>query len=183
MNEVQPIKSKRHINAVKAALAGRNRLLFVVGVNSGLRISDILTLKVGDVRGKDFVSIREGKTKKPKRFALNAAIKRAVRDLVPADAPDSEYLFRSRKGANKPISRVQAYRILNEAVERAGLAGKIGEVGTHSLRKTFGYHAYTASADIGLLMRIFNHSSEKQTLQYIGQTQEDIDDVYVNISL
>ncbi|MFD2704643.1 site-specific integrase [Salibacterium lacus] len=183
MNEVQPIKSKRHINAIKSALHGRNRLLFVLGVNSGLRISDMLPLKVGDVRGQDYVAIREKKTAKPKRFALNNAIKREIRESVPADAADDDYLFRSRKGANKPISRVQAYRILDAAVERAGLAGKIGAIGCHSTRKTFGYFAYKNGTDIGLLMRVFNHSSEKQTLHYIGQTQEDIDDVYVNISL
>lgn len=183
MNEVQPIKNKRDINAMKKALHGRDKLLFIVGINSGLRISDILTLKVGDVRNKDFVIIREGKTKKVKRFALNSAIKKAVRETVPADAPDSEYLFKSRKGDNQPISRVQAYRILNAAAVRSGIKSKIGDIGTHSLRKTFGYHAYKNGTDIALLMRIFNHSRIDITLRYIGITQDNIDDVYETISL
>lgn len=183
MNEVQPIKNKRHINAIKSVLHGRNKLLFILGINSGLRISDQLSLKVGDVRGKDFVAIREGKTEKMKRFALNAAAKKAIRECVPADAADSEYLFRSRNGNNRPIGRGQAYRILDEAVERAGLSGKIGAVGCHSMRKTFGYFAHKQGADITLLMRIFNHNRQDVTMRYIGIQQDDIDDVYVNISL
>jgi len=84
---------------------------------------------------------------------------------------DEEYLFKSRKGENKPISRVQAYRILNSAAEHVGLQ----EVGTRTLRKTFGYWHYKQNKDVALLQQIFNHSSPSVTLRYIG-INEDIKD-------
>ncbi|MEC1023562.1 tyrosine-type recombinase/integrase [Bacillus paralicheniformis] len=182
MNEVQPIREKRHINALKKALRGRDLLLFVLGINSGLRISDIRMLKVGDVRDKDFVTIEEKKTGKKKRFFFNSAIKKAVAELVPANASDDDWLFPSRKG-NQPITRVRAYGILNEAVERAGLKEKIGTLGCHSLRKTFGYHAYKNGTDLSLLQSIFNHSRQSVTLRYIGINQDRIDEVYANVNL
>jgi integrase len=183
VNEVQPIRDKRHIDAVKKALHGRDLLLFTFGINSGLRISDILKLKVGDVRGKDFVVVRESKTSKAKRFIFNDAIKKAVVKHVDSSAPTTDYLFKSRKGDNKPISRVAAYRSINEAARRAGVLEKIGAIGTHSLRKTFGYHAYKQGVDLALLQTIFNHSSQSVTLRYIGITQDNVDDVYTGINL
>lgn len=183
MNEVQPIREMKHINAMKKALHGRDLLLFIFGINSGLRISDILMLKVGDIRSKESIVIRETKTSKPKRFIFNKSIKTAVRDLIPATAVDSDYVFKSRKGDNKPITRVAAWRILNDAAERAGIADKVGAFGTHSLRKTFGYFAYNNGTDLALLQSIFNHSSQAVTLRYIGINQDRIDEVYANINL
>lgn len=183
MNIVQPIRSVRHINAMKKALHGRDLLLFTFGINSALRISDILKLKVGDIRGCDFIVLKETKTSKAKRFALNASVKKAIKTLIPADADDTEYVFKSRKGGNKPISRVQAYRILNDAAERAGIADKIGAIGTHTLRKTAAYFAYQKGADIALLMRMLNHSSERETLKYIGITDDKVQEVYMDINL
>ena len=180
MNEVQPIKSKRDIGRMKRALKGnpRDLLLFTVGINSSLRISDILTIKVGDV-STDYITLRERKTGKRKRIRVNSAIKSAVDKLVPKDAPKDAWLFPSRKGV-KPISRVQAWRILNSAAERAGLSI---ELGTHSLRKTFAYHAYKNGTDLALLMRVLNHSSQRETLRYIGIESEQIDDVYIDVCL
>lgn len=183
MNEVQPIRDKRQINAMKKALHGRDLLLFIFGINSGLRISDILALKVGDIRGKDAIIVKESKTSKPKRFIFNNAIKSAVSSLVDASTPDSDFVFKSRKGDNKPISRVAAYRILNSAAERAKVAESVGAIGTHSLRKTFGYHAYKNGTDLALLQSIFNHSSQAVTLRYIGINQDRIDEVYAGIDL
>ena len=180
MNEVQPIRNRRDINAMKKALRGRDLLLFVFGINSGLRISDILKLRVADVRDRDSIVISEKKTGKAKRFIFNDAIKQAVRQLVPADVPPNSFLFRSRKGDNKPISRVTAYRVLNEAAKRVGIAEPIA---CHSLRKTFGYHAYKNGTDLALLQSIFNHSSQDVTLRYIGINQDRIDEVYANVNL
>jgi integrase len=184
MNEVQPIKNKRDINRMKAALNGRDRLLFVFGINSGLRISDILKLRVSDVINADgkpkvSLSVKEKKTSKAKTFAFNKSI---LTELKAVAYDPTAYLFPSRKGGT-PISRVQAYRILNAAAERAGISDKVGDIGTHSLRKTFGYHAYKSGVDISLLMRIFNHSSQAITLRYIGIQQEDINEVYTAINL
>ncbi|WP_061564908.1 site-specific integrase [Heyndrickxia coagulans] len=179
MKLVQPIRNKRDIERMKKALSNpRDRLLFIVGINSALRISDILALKVGDVRGNQVIK-REQKTGKPKSFPVNESIRKAVRECVPADASDDDWLFPSRKG-NRPISRVQAYRILNEAAERAGIKT---EIGTHSLRKTFAYHAYKSGVDLSVLMSVLNHSSQRETLRYIGIIQDDIDAVYASVNL
>jgi integrase len=179
VNEVQPIRNKRDVERMKKALHGRDLLLFTFGINSGLRISDILKLKVADVRGQRSIIIRENKTSKPKRFVFNQSIIDAVERLVDASAPSTDFLFKSRKGANRPISRVSAYRVLNAAAERVGL----DEIGTHSLRKTFGYHAYQNGTDLSLLQSIFNHSSQSVTLRYIGVNQDRIDEVYANVNL
>ena len=90
-----------------------------------------------------------------------------------------DYIFQSRKGANKPITRVQAYRILNSSAQKIGLE----EIGTHTLRKTFGYHFYNQTKDIALLQELFNHSAPSVTLRYIGINQDKIDQAYDNFSL
>lgn len=182
MNEVQAIKDKRHIAAIKAVLSGRDLLLFTVGINVGLRISDLLALKVGDLRGQDSDTLTEGKTQKKRTVTLNDSVKQAVATLIPAGATDDDYLFPSRKG-DKPIGRVQAYRILNAAIERAGLADVYTSFGAHSLRKTFGYFAYESGIDITLLMRVLNHSSARETLRYIGIEAEEVADVYHAVNL
>ncbi|MEK5107236.1 site-specific integrase [Cytobacillus sp. FSL K6-0129] len=180
MNTVEPIRKKSDIERMKKALGNpRDKLLFIFGINSALRISDILALTVGDVRGRDTLAIKETKTRKSKRFKLNPAIQKAIRELVPAEADDNAPLFPSRRGT-KAISRVQAWRILNGAAERAGVDV---EIGTHTLRKTMAYHAYKAGVDIALLMNVLSHSSQRETLRYIGITQEQVNDVFESINL
>lgn len=184
MNTVQPIRNKTDIAKMKKALGrDRDRLLFIFGINSALRISDILKLRVSDVRGKDFIYLREGKTGKERKFPINQSIKTAVRQCVSKDAADNEYLFVSRIGNNKPISRVQAYRILNAAAERCGILEKVGELGTHSLRKTWAYHAYKAGVDLTQVQIALNHDSQADTLRYIGITQEQTFETFANINL
>lgn len=180
MNTVQPIRNKREIDRMKRAIGNpRNKLLFIFGINSSLRISDILRLKVGDVRNKTAITLREKKTGKTKVFRLNQSIIRAVKQYVPADAQNSDWLFPSRTGS-KAITRVQAYRILNDAAKRAGLDY---EIGTHTLRKTFAYHAYKSGVDLSLLMSVLNHSSQRETLRYIGITQDQVDNVFISVNL
>ncbi|MEB8716624.1 tyrosine-type recombinase/integrase, partial [Bacillus cereus] len=84
---------------------------------------------------------------------------------------DDEYLLKSRQGKNRPIGRSMAYKILSGAAAEFGL----DEIGTHTLRKTYGYHMYMQTKNIALLMEIFNHSSEKVTLRYIGVNQDAMD--------
>ena len=179
-NAVQPLKSVEDIERMKKALQGRNLLLLIVGINSTLRIGDILSLKVRDVTG-DYIVLREKKTGKAKRIRINSAIKEAVESLVPTNAKADDWLFPSRKG-DKAISRVQAWRILDGAANKAGIADRV-RFGTHSLRKTAAYHAYKNGTDIALLMRVLNHSSAKETLRYIGIEDEQIDEVYVDLCL
>lgn len=180
MNIVQPLKDTRDIELIKQALAPnkRNLLLFTIGINTALRISDILQLRVRDISG-DYITITEKKTCKVKRIKINKAIKQSVAECLPQSAIKDDFLFPSRKG-NAPISRVQAWRILNSAAKRADI---LIEFGTHSLRKTFAYHAYQSGVELTLLMRILNHSSQRETLRYIGIEAEEIDEVYVEINL
>lgn len=181
MNEAPAIKSKRDLAKLKKAMNGRDLLLFTVALNTGLRISDILPLTVGDLR-KSSLTIREQKTGKSKSIAINESIKAVFNEVVPSDSRPESVLFPSRKGG-RPISRVTAYRSLNAALERSELTSKYGAISPHSLRKTFGYHALKGGADITLLMRIFNHSSARVTLRYVGIEQGDIDAVYERVRL
>lgn len=175
--EVQPIKDKRDIERMKQALHGRDLLLFIVGINTSLRISDILELTREQFDG-NHLTVKETKTGKQKTIRINDALRKAIEEL----APKSGYLFTGRKG-DKPISRTHAWRILNEAAERAGLYDI--NFGTHTLRKTFAYHAYNngKGCDLALLMRVLNHSSQRETLRYIGLDREEQDDVYLNVNL
>ena len=173
MKLVQPIRDREKLEEMKMQLLKtgyKNYLLFVVGINTGLRIGDILELKVKDLKDQTHIKIIEQKTNKIKRFLINSSLKIEIDKYIKLMS-DEEYLFQSRKGENKPISRVQAYRILNSAAENVGLQ----EVGTHTLRKTFGYWHYKQNKDVALLQQIFNHSSPSVTLRYIG-INEDIKD-------
>lgn len=170
MNEVQPIRDLDKVQEVAAILkkrSFRDYFLFVLGTQTGLRISDLLKLRVRDVRNKTHVSIVEKKTGKPKRFLLSPSVRVLINDYI-EEMKDEDFLFPSRKGSNKPILRQRAYSILNEAAAKAGLE----EIGTHTLRKTFGYHFYQRKKDVAMLQQLFNHSAPSITLKYIGITQD-----------
>jgi integrase len=176
-NTVDAITDKKDLERLKKALHGRDRLMFIMGVSLGLRISDLLSLKIGDVRGKTHLKLREQKTKKLRPIKLSQTV---LNEVARLDGSDDEYIFKSRKGDNKPISRVQAYRILNGAAERAGLDITIG---THTLRKSFGYALYKQGIDITRIMEIFGHSTPAMTLKYIGITAQEIDAAYEAIDI
>lgn len=172
MNFVQPIRCPEVLREMKRFLKEkneRNYMLFVVGINSGLRISDILPLRVSDAK-KPYFSIREQKTRKQKRIAMTPSLRRELRQYIEGKE-DHEFLFKSREGINQPIGRSMAYKIIKEAAEYVSLE----EIGTHSLRKTFGYHFYMQYKDVAMLQEIFNHSSPDITLKYIGINQDGID--------
>ncbi|MFC9540778.1 site-specific integrase [Lysinibacillus sp. NPDC056959] len=173
MNFVQPIRDPEYIRVIKKYLIDwnyRNYMLFVVGINSGLRISDILQLKVSETQ-RPYFSVVEKKTKKTRRIEMTPQLKRELKQYVEGK-DEYEYLFKSREGVNKPISRSTAYKILNKAALAVGLDENIG---THTLRKTFGYHFYKQTKDVALLQEILNHSSPKITLRYIGINQDQMD--------
>lgn len=184
MKIVQPIRDKEIIEGIKRTLkrqkkfGERNYMMFFIGINVGLRISDILPLKVGQVKNKDYLILTEKKTGKNKRHLLNATVQKELAAYT-KDLPDDAFLFNSREGGSKPIDRSQAYRILNKAAAKFGL----DEIGTHTLRKTFGYWHYKTFKDVALLQEIFNHSSPSITLKYIGINQDLIDESLKNFSL
>lgn len=186
MNNVLPIKDKNKLEELKEEFkktGTRNFMWFYTGINTGLRISDLLSLNRNDVRDinnnmKSHITIVEKKSKKEKRFpicnGLYFELEKYTRNMK-----FGEFLFKSQIGVNSPITTVQAYRIIKAAANSIGLEN----IGTHSMRKTFGYFHYQQYHDIAMLQSIFNHSSPSITLRYIGISQEEIDKSYSNFSL
>ena len=181
-NLVDPIKNRKDIESVEKFLdmkTKRNRVIFAFGINTGLRVSDILGLNIENVKNKSHVEIKEQKTGKYKRFPLNKKLKELIKNYIENDTnklysiSDKEPLFIGKKHCR--LDRSQVYRFLNDACTKLGLEINIG---THTMRKTFGYHHYKQFKDIVLLQKILNHSSPFITLHYIGIDQEEIDSSY-----
>jgi integrase len=171
MNIVVPIRDKNLIQEIKEYLkdtSERNYILFLLGINTGLRIKDILKLRVRDVEGWS-IYLKEGKTGKPKEVFMPNELKRAVRNYVKGKHKN-EYLFRSRQGKNRPITVSMAYIILRQIAEEFGLE----RIGCHSMRKTYGYHFYKQHGDVAALQEMLNHSHPKITMRYIGILQDDL---------
>ena len=180
VNAVEPIREIDAVLDIADYLKIRNKrdyVMFMFGIYSGLRISDILKFRVRDVRGKDNIYIREKKTKKEKKFPINKELKEILEDYI-KDKRDFEYLFKTPNQPNAPITRQQAYNVLSNAAKQFG----IDSVGTHTLRKTFGYHAYKQKNDAAMLMDIFNHVDIHYTLRYIGINQDCKNKVYNDLS-
>jgi len=181
MKFVQPIRDLEKLEKLKNVLKDKNMrdyIMFVIGINTGLRVSDILNLKVLDFKNKDHLKIIEKKTGKEKRLLINPTLKRDLKKYMSKMA-DNEYLIQSKRGVNAPLSRVMAYKILREGAKKC----KIKEIGTHTMRKTFGYFHYQKYKNIAILMNIFNHSSEALTLRYIGINQDLQDKTMRNFGL
>ena len=180
MNIVDPIRDKDDIQAMKEYLREwneRNYLLFLFGINSGLRVGDILQIRVKDVQGW-YIKIKEQKTGKRKQLKMTKNLKKEVREYT-KDMPLHHYLFQSRIGKNKPPDRRTVDWILKTAAIECG----IENIGTHSMRKTFGYHYYKKTKDVAMLMDLFNHSSPAITLRYIGIRQDQRDKAMSNFDL
>ncbi|RXI95558.1 site-specific integrase [Anaerobacillus alkaliphilus] len=176
MEFVEAIKSREKINEIKDILFKRSKrdfLLFTLGINTGLKISDILKIKkeqIIDTTGNftEFLILEN----EVNYSYLNKQVINALQVYL-ATVPSltsEDYLFRSKKGEH-PITRQQAYRIINSVAKEVGIESKIG---THTLRKTFGYHAYRGGVAVSLLQKIFHHSSRGETLRYIGIEQKDM---------
>jgi len=170
LNAVEPIKDAELIKDVEDYLreqSERNALLFLYGIYSGFRISDIIDKRVRDVKGRMDFDVTEKKTGKVRKIPIHPKLKKAIDSYI-ADKKDYEFLFKSRKGRNAPITRQQAYRVLNDAGKKFGLQ----LIGTHTMRKTFGYHLYQQTRDINLVQSVLGHYSPEITKTYIGITQE-----------
>jgi len=179
MNFVMPIKDDVMLEDICDYLKAKNPphyVWFSVGIYTGLRISDILALKVIDVKDRSFIISREIKTGKARRTALN------VKKLIPilkaycSGRRPHEYLFLSNRGSNKAISRFTAYKVIKEI----GKIFKLDNIGTHTMRKTFGFHHYQQYHDVAKLMKIFNHDDQSTTMRYIGLEQDDMDETLKN---
>lgn len=179
--DVQPIRNKEEVRELIEALGMsenglRDKLLFKIGISTGLRVGDIVQLKVATVKGKSYFKIEEGKTKKERTVYLNNLMA-DIADYIETLPENEVYLFPSRKGSSH-ISTTQAYRIIVKAGDLIGNHS----IGTHTMRKTFGFTYYKETKDIATLMEIFNHSSQKTTLRYIGITEESIENSIKGVS-
>ena len=184
----EPIRDKKQVRE----LAGywlkkgnfRNHALIVLGVCTALRIGDLLKLEWRDVFDERLggfrmhIAITEMKTGKRKTIALNKQAVNALHLLYPYRR--GGYIFVSNRKDKRPISRVQAWRIIKVAAEAIKL---IGCYSCHSLRKSFGYHAWKAGVLPVMLMDIYNHSSFDITKRYLGISQDEKDKVYLNLAL
>jgi len=187
MAVTEPIRSRKQLNQIAEYWLKsnnfRNYTMIIMGTCTALRIGDLLRIKWNEVYDeendtfKSHLTLTEKKTGKEKTIALNPKVIAALRLYLPHRR--GEYVFSSnRKG--KPISRIQAWRIIREAANAIKVTGNIA---CHSLRKTFGYFAWKDGVMPVMLMDIFNHSSFDITRCYLGITQDDRDDVYMKIKL
>ena len=181
MNTAHAIKDTNQIMELLDVypIDSKNRLLIEYALRTGLRISDILSVRVSDVLGRDTYIIKEQKTGKMKELALHDALKLSIFSYASKHKLElDDYLFFSNVNKKAPIQRMQAHRIIAKAGDMIGVI-----LSAHSLRKTFGYQAYKQGVDITLLQSIFQHSSQAVTLRYIDITQENINDVYKKINI
>ena len=186
MKATQPIRDKAHVAQLIMYYFNRgqmrNYLLICLCLHTALRISDILALTTNDVydfknrRIKKSISITERKTGKSKTIALHKNIRTALVACLPSIKPDMALIC--NKHTNKAISRIQAYRLIRAASESVGLSENIS---CHSLRKTFGYHAWKGGTSPAVIMDIYNHSSLTVTKRYLGVSQDDKNDLYLGI--
>jgi len=201
----EPIKSLDTINQISTYLKDnerwRDNMLFIVGVNFGLRVSDLIELRFSHIINsnmtfKETFPVLEKKTKNTRKvkknryLTINDAIKEVV-TLYLEKTPNvrlSDYMFRSESNnggsVNKPITRQSVDRLLKEIAENLSLDERIA---THTLRKTFAYHQMVMSGNdprkLLLLQKMFGHSTSMQTLSYIGITTEEMAEAYKALNL
>lgn len=195
MNFVEPIRDRKKIAQIKNLLRGQKRfrdlLLFVVGINSALRISDLLQLQVshfldeqGRIRHRFW--IKERKRGKRHEVVINTSIREALEEYLVAfsdigDDKDNYVFFNSTANDySSPIKRGQAWKLITSICHEAGLSGNIG---THSLRKTWGYHARMSGVDLALIMHKLNHESIAYTKRYLGITDDELEAVAQRLNL
>lgn len=174
-------------------IAARNKMMFLIGINLGIRASDLCRLQYDffmnkDGTFKDFYKLQPKKTKKTGKFVtlyFNQTVKKAITDYIEEYPVEdmSEYLFKSRKG-DGAISENALWKIMNNTAIEAGIEQNIG---SHSLRKTFGRFVFHNAEDknkaLVILQTIFNHSSPAVTSRYIGLTDGEVSDVFNSLDL
>jgi integrase len=180
---VEPIRRIEDIKSIKKLLAGnlRDSLLFTLGINNGLRIGDLLKLKVRDVQGVkpgETVRVREQKTGKDNVLVINKATHKALQDYLDQTELDlDDYLFQSQKGKG-PLSVSYVNRLVKSWCRQINLRGNYG---THTLRKTFGYiQRIQYGVGFELLCKRFNHSSPAVTMRYLGIEDKEVNGILMN---
>lgn len=181
MTTVQPFPKER-INDIALWLKNysiKYYVIYLIGISVGIRVSDILNLKITDMKNTDRIVIKEKKTGKTKVFPLRPQIAKVVEDYIDIYCADGqEFLFLGKKGAK--LDRSAVYRVFNRCVKELGINMKCG---THSSRKSCGRAIYEKTHSLATVMRIFNHSSELISARYIGLTEDIIHDTYMSLDL
>lgn len=202
----EPIKSVEDIKRISQYLVDthryRDNLLFICGINFGLRISDLLELKVGHLLNtdgrsyRDRITVQEHKTKKVRTLFPNDAVMDAAdmyfKELTDKHVPISlnDYLFQSYSNRGKNLEKNNLKRRSVERMLKEVINDELGipvKASTHCLRKTFAYQVIMNAKDrsraIEFLQKIFGHSSQQVTLHYAGITDEEIQETYQNLNL
>lgn len=179
--KVEPIRTAKDIRSIKKLLSDNPRdfALFNVGINTNLRASDLLKIAAGQVRHlkpMDEIELKEQKTGKRRRISLNKACVDAIQALLQTKQyADAEPIFSSQRGV---LTVPSVNRLVKQWCAQVNLKGNYG---SHTLRKTWGYHQrVTFGRGVAELMVCFNHSSEKQTLDYLCVQPEEIKSIYAN---
>ena len=195
MNFVEPIRDRKKISQIKNLLRGqwrfRDLLLFTMGINSALRISDLLRLRIGhfldDQRDyKQRFWIHEQKRNKRHEVVINQSIRKSLEEYLAAypdiaDTPENFVFFNTKMNTySEPIKRGQAWKLI---VANCAAVGLRGNYGTHSLRKTWGYHARMQGVDLALIMHKLNHESIAYTKRYLGITDDELEAVAQRLNL
>ena len=195
MNFVEPIRDRKKVAQIKNLLRGAGRyrdlLLFVVGINTALRISDLLQLRVGHFlddhqRTKRRFWIKEQKRGKRQEVVVNDSIRDALGEYLAAypEITDdhAHFIFFDAKANNfmRAIRRGQAWKVVTAICQQVGLGGNFG---THSLRKTWGYHARMQGVELALIMHKLNHESVACTKRYLGITDDELQAVSQRLNL
>lgn len=192
MGTTRPLKSKDDIKKLKRYFIDqgqiRNYAIVTLGINTSMRISDLLSLCWRDVyifdvnRYREHICIVEKKTNKLTNIPLNEEVIKTLEMLKDFEQPvkESDYLFKGQSKVNQPLSRSQAYRIIRHASKELNIEGVIS---CHSLRKTFGYHAWKQGIPPAVIMSIYNHSSLEVTKRYLAIDQDDKDEVFMKLNL
>lgn len=182
MNFVDPIYNAADVHNIKRILKEKDEkyyIMFITGIYLGLRINEILKMRIGDVKNKTRMVFRQSKTGKECPVAYNRELMAAYKEYC-RDKDEHEALIPNPHNKYKPISRQQAWRALRAAACAAKIQDKVG---THTLRKTCGYHYYKQTGDIATLMIWFNHRDPMDTLRYIGVSKEKVVQAMVNFRI
>jgi len=188
MNFVDPFRETKDIRNMLEICEEegkyKEKLLLLFGINSSLRISDLLEVTWEDILTsereliKNSFKIKEGKTRKTKVITLNLMLKQGIKDYMTHETRLKKgYVFKSsyRGRIHQHFTRQYAHNFIKWVTYAAGMEGNYS---THSLRKTFGFRAREAGVDIGTIMEVLNHSSPETTLRYLGYTARDVANVY-----
>lgn len=180
MISVDPIRDTAVYNKIKIELKEWNEkyyIMFLLGSLLALRISEILCLKIGDVAGKEKHTMVQNKTGKEITIAFNPELKKALKEYCRGKDPQ-EALIPARDNEYKPLSSCRAWEVMQEIGAKHGL-----HLGTHSMRKTCAYHYYKQTKDLATIKIWLNHSATRDTLTYIGITQEVVERAMINFNI